>query len=250
MKNRYFIRLHYQGASFHGWQKQPNASTVQEEIERAMGHLMGKPTEVIGAGRTDTGVHAREMWAHFDSENPLDTAQLMYRLNAYLHPSIGIDEIRAVAQDAHTRFSATSRSYEYHIHSAKDAFSEPLSWYIRRSLDTDLLDQAAAVMLEFTEFSSFARSNDSANHHFCTLMRSEWVHSASKSVYHVQANRFLRNMVRAMVGTMVEVAEGRYGLDELREVIRSGQRSRAGESAPPQGLFLTRVAYPEEVFHV
>ena len=245
---RYFIRFQYHGATFHGWQKQPNACTVQETMESALSHLLGKETEVIGAGRTDTGVHASEMWAHFDAENKLDEAQLTYRLNAFLPKSIAIFAIVRVKEDAHTRFSAVSRTYAYHIHFRKNAFLNDRSWHLRRPLDREALDEAAEVMKEFEEFSAFARSNDAASHHRCHIFDSMWEHRDDASVYTVKANRFLRNMVRAMVGTMIDVGMAKINSENLRSIIRSGDRRRAGESAPPQGLFLTHVEYPEDIF--
>lgn len=247
---RYFIRFQYHGAPFHGWQKQPNAITVQETMENAVSKLLSVETEVIGAGRTDTGVHAEEMWAHIDTLKKQDTDQLKYRLNSFLPESISVLEILPVVPDAHTRFSAEARTYEYHIHFQKSSFLNDRSWHIRRELDQGALNEAAKVMLEFEEFSAFARSNDSASHHRCNIFDSMWEHRDVCSVYRVRANRFLRNMVRAMVGTMVDVGLGKISLEDLREIIRSGDRRKAGESAPPQGLFLTKVEYPKDLFDV
>lgn len=248
VKDRYFLRLQYHGAAFHGWQKQPNALAVQEVLEKAVSTLLGQPTEVIGAGRTDTGVHAAEMFAHFDAPSGLDLDQLAFRLNAFLPESIAILAVIPVVQEAHARFSAQARTYEYHIHWRKDAFLNDRSWYVRQQPDLEALQAAAALMLQFDEFSAFARSNDAATHHRCDIMQSVWEHQNDRSLYRVTANRFLRNMVRAMVGTMMEVGRGKMELEQLAAVIASGDRRQAGESAPPQGLFLTRVEYPEAIF--
>lgn len=248
MEYRYFIRFKYHGVAFHGWQKQPNAHTVQAEMEKAFYFLLGKHTEVIAAGRTDTGVHAKEMWAHFQVEKEVDAVQLRYRLNSFLPKQISIEEIRPVQLDAHARFSAVLRSYEYHIHYHKNPFLEDRSWQVRRLPDKDLLSQAASIVLEFDEFSAFTRSNDAAQHHRCHIFESMWEHQRDCSVFKVSANRFLRNMVRAMVGTMMEMAWGRIDAEGMRRIIASGDRRKAGESAPAQGLFLTKVEYPKEIF--
>lgn len=248
VEDRYFLRLQYHGAAFHGWQKQPNALAVQAVLEKALSTLLGKPTEVIGAGRTDTGVHAAEMFAHFDAPEGLDLEQMTFRLNAFLPESIAILAVHPVVKEAHARFSALARTYEYHIHWRKDVFLNDRSWYVRQRPDLEALQAAASLMLQFDEFSAFARSNDAAAHHRCDLMQSVWEHQNDRSLYRVKANRFLRNMVRAMVGTMMKVGRGKMPLEQLSAIIASGDRKQAGESAPPQGLFLTRVEYPEAIF--
>ncbi len=246
-QKRYFLSFAYNGTAYHGWQKQANAISVQQEIEKALSLLLGESTELLGAGRTDTGVHAKQMFAHFDSSVEFDCGDIKHRLNAFLPENISFYGLYPVPENAHARFSATYREYEYHLHYHKDPFKEKRSFHFRRSLNFQSMEKAAQILLAYSEFSAFTRSNDGANNHRCELMKSEWNHFQNGSIYTVRANRFLRNMVRAIVGTMLEVGEGKLSLVQFEEIIKSGDRRKAGESAPAHGLYLTEIGYPKEI---
>jgi tRNA pseudouridine38-40 synthase len=246
-QQRYFLSFAYNGTAYHGWQKQANAISVQQDIENALSLLLGESTELLGAGRTDTGVHAKQMFAHFDSSKELDGVDIVHRLNSFLGEDIAFFGLYAVSQKAHARFSATYREYEYHLHFEKDPFKEKRSFYFRRKLDRERMNEAAHCLLNYSEFSAFTRSNDGASNHRCDLMKSEWQHFQNSSIFTIRANRFLRNMVRAIVGTLLEVGEGRLSINEFEKIIESGDRRMAGESAPAHGLYLTEIGYPKEI---
>lgn len=248
MPQRYFVEFAYHGAAYHGWQKQTNATTVQAIMEDVLSKLLAEETQLIAAGRTDTGVHARQMWAHFDTPEKLSSSeQFAFRLNAFLPADIAVKRVCAVPEDAHARFSATKRSYRYYVHYKKSPFLSDRSWYLRKRPNTDKMDEAAELIKAFDDFSAFARSNDAATHHRCHIFESMWEHRGEGSVYLIQANRFVRNMVRAIVGTLMEVGYEKCDTAALRSIVESGDRRRAGESAPAHGLFLEGVEYPEDL---
>jgi tRNA pseudouridine38-40 synthase len=249
---RYFIELAYDGNNYHGWQAQPNAITVQEVLETALSTLLRQPIETIGCGRTDTGVHAKEYFAHFTLHALEGTESVLQKfpnpgvrgLNALLPPAIAIKNIVPVHADAHARFDASLRSYEYHIHFEKNPFLNGYSWLIRDKPDLKLMNQAAAIVMEYTDFSCFSKSNTQVKTNNCKIVNAKWALTENGIVFRISADRFLRNMVRAIVGTMLMVGKGDISPADIRQVIESKSRSKAGTSVPACGLYLTEVKYP------
>ena len=254
---RFFITLSYDGTRYHGWQIQPNGDSVQQELQEALSTLLRKPVEVVGAGRTDTGVHARMMVAHFDldpTQPPLEGAMvngqwsmvnnLAYKLNKLLPQDIAVQDVQQVADDMHARFSATSRTYHYYINIKKDPFLQAYSWQIPFALDFDKMNEAAKVLLEYKDFTSFSKVNIDTKTNLCDLKEAYWQEVApGQWRFTITANRFLRNMVRAIVGTLVEVGRGRISIEEMRQIIEAKDRCQAGESVPGKALFLVDIKY-------
>lgn len=246
MMPRYFMHLAYDGTNYHGWQRQPNGHSVQAEIEGALRKLLRQDKVVTtGCGRTDAGVHAKSFYLHFNSFKEIDDIpEVLRKLNMMLPWDLAIFDLYRVPDKAHTRFDAIERSYEYHIHHRRDPFVQRFSWYYPWSLNVDAMNEAAAVLLEFNDFGAFARTGGGQKTNLCDLRRAEWVRKDDKLVFHITADRFLRNMVRAVVGTMVKVGRGKLNAEDVRSITASGQRSKAGESVPACGLHLTEVKYP------
>lgn len=241
---RYFITLSYDGTRFHGWQVQPHDVSVQEELQRALSLLLRADIQVTGAGRTDTGVHASMMVAHFDTDRELDGRQLAYKLNKLLPHDIAIQKVERVSDDMHARFSATARTYHYYIHTAKDPFVRNYSCELHYELDFDRMNEAARRLLGYEDFGAFCKSHADVKTTLCRVTHAEWHQlSATTWRFEITANRFLRNMVRAVVGTLIEVGRGRMSLDDFRQVIEGRQRTQAGESMPAKALFLEQVEY-------
>ncbi len=240
------MTLCYDGTAYHGWQIQPHSNSVQEELQRALSTLLRHPMEVVGAGRTDTGVHARKMVAHFDHEgDSLDCPQLVYKLNKLLPRDIAVQSVEPMAADMHARFSARSRTYHYFIHQDKDPFARAYSWQVYgSSLDFDLMNRAAEVLMEYRDFTSFSKLHTDTKTNDCIITQARWDPMGDNQWrFTISANRFLRNMVRAIVGTLVEVGRGRMDMDELRRVIEAKNRCQAGDSVPGNALFLVDVEY-------
>ncbi|WP_304068218.1 tRNA pseudouridine(38-40) synthase TruA [Pedobacter glucosidilyticus] len=245
--NRYFLELSYHGMNYHGWQYQPNAITVQQKIDEALSIYFKDKIDTLGCGRTDTGVHATQFFAHFDCPIAnLENQELKFlrSLNALLPHDIAIHHIYPVAPDAHARFDATFRSYQYHIHFHKNPFKTHTSWLIKETLDMNAMNIAATYLLEYEDFSAFCKANADNFTNNCLVSRAEWELAADGIIFHITANRFLRNMVRAIVGTLTDIGRGKFSPDYMREVIESKNRSNAGASVPACGLFLTEVNYP------
>lgn len=241
---RYFITFSYDGSAYHGWQIQPHSVSVQEEIQKALSTLLRRPIEVVGAGRTDTGVHARKMFAHFDSEYELECPQLVYKLNKLLPRDIAVQQVERVADDMHARFSAKSRTYHYYVHIDKNPFLRSYSWQVYGNPDFELMNRAAAVLMEYTDFTSFSKVNTDTKTNDCTITEAHWDRvGEGQWRFTITANRFLRNMVRAIVGTLMEVGRGRMTIEQLRQVIEAKDRCRAGDSVPGNALFLVDVKY-------
>ncbi|MBQ8050720.1 MAG: tRNA pseudouridine(38-40) synthase TruA [Bacteroidaceae bacterium] len=241
---RYFIQLSYDGTAYHGWQIQPNGVSVQETLQQALSTLLRQPIEVVGAGRTDAGVHARMMVAHFDSPlNPPIMGDMVYKLNKLLPRDIAVQRVWPVSDDMHARFSATSRTYQYYIHTRKSPFLRQYSWLVTFPLDFERMNEAAQVLLEYEDFTSFSKVNTDTKTNLCHITEARWT-VGEGAVFTITANRFLRNMVRAIVGTLVEVGRGRMSVDEFRQVIEQKNRCSAGESVPGHALFLTDIQYP------
>ena len=241
---RYFVWFSYDGTAYHGWQIQPNGNSVQAELQRALSTLLREEISVTGAGRTDAGVHARQMVAHFDFSEAIDLEQLAYKLNRILPCDIAVDRVELVDDDMHARFSATSRTYHYYIHTKKDPFSRPYSTELHYHLDFDKMNEAGRILMTYNDFGAFCKSHSDVKTTLCRVTKAEWVQTSETSWYfEITANRFLRNMVRAVVGTLIDVGRGRLTLDDFRKVIEGKRRSEAGESMPANALFLENIRY-------
>ena len=249
---RYFLRFAYDGTAFHGSQRQPNGVTVQETMEQALAMIFREPIPLTFAGRTDAGVHAREMYAHFDIGCQLpDAGHICFRLNGILPDSIAIFDIFPMTADAHARFSAVRRTYEYHIVDHKDPFLCQQATRVRPGLDFEAMNEAAQLLIGKQEFASFCRTNTDVKTTICDLTRAEWRELGNgHAVFTIAADRFLRNMVRAVVGTLFEVGRGKMTKEQFAEVITQHNRCAAGDSAPAEGLFLVQIDYPQELFLV
>lgn len=242
---RYFIKLAYRGAPFHGWQVQPNAVSVQGEIERALSIVLRRDISIVGAGRTDTGVNARMMYAHFELDTDLpDKGRLLVSLNRLVGRDIAIHDIFEVTDGAHARFDATSRTYKYFVTYEKTPFFYPLSWFSPNRLDLEAMNEAAALLLNVSDFTSFAKLHSDSKTNICRVSKAEWkMESESTAVFTITADRFLRNMVRAVVGTLVEVGRGKLSLEEFHRIIARKDRCAAGQSMPGEALFLWDIDY-------
>ena len=242
------MQCSYFGKNYHGWQRQPRDLSVQEVMEDRLGTLLGGQVDIVAAGRTDAGVHARKMVAHFDWEAPLQ-ADLKYRLNAFLPEDIAVQEIRPVRPEAHARFDATSRTYEYRLVQQKDPFEQETAHYLGIPLDFRAMNEAAAILLEFEDFKAFSRLHSDVKTYICKISRAGWSPEGSSWVFTITADRFLRNMVRAVVGTLLQVGKGTLNAEGVKSIIKSRDRSRAGASVPAKGLYLTEITYPKRVYH-
>lgn len=241
---RYFITLSFDGTAYHGWQIQPHCVSVQEELQKALTTLLRMPVEVVGAGRTDTGVHARKMVSHFDINAELDCQQLVYKLNKLLPRDIAVQHVEQVSDDMHARFSAKSRTYHYYVHLGKNPFLRSYSWQLYGNPDFELMNKAAVVLMEYMDFTSFSKVNTDTKTNDCTITEAHWDRvGEGQWRFTITANRFLRNMVRAIVGTLMEVGRGRMTIEQLRQVIEAKDRCRAGDSVPGNALFLVDVKY-------
>jgi tRNA pseudouridine38-40 synthase len=241
---RYFLDIAYNGKNYFGWQRQPNAISVQEVLEEALSLLLGTAISVTGAGRTDTGVHARQLMVHFDFEEITDGEHLMYRLNSYLPKDIAVKELFRVRDDAHARFDATAREYEYWISLKKDPFLEGLAYYTHAVPDLEKMNQAAEILFDYVDFQCFSRSKTDVKTYHCSIKKAHWSRKNDVLIFTVSADRFLRNMVRAIVGTLLEIGYGKLNLLDFHAILKSKDRSNAGASAPAHGLYLTKVNYP------
>ena len=241
---RYFVWFGYDGAAYHGWQIQPNGNSVQEELQRGLSTLLREEISVTGAGRTDAGVHARVMVAHFDTEKALDCRQLAYKLNRLLPQDIAVDRVEQVSDDLHARFSATSRTYHYYIHTRKDPFRRAYSCEMHYDLDFAKMNEAGRILTTYEDFGAFCKAHSDVKTTLCQVTKAEWIQTSDSSWYfEITANRFLRNMVRAVVGTLIDVGRGKLTLDDFKKVIEGKQRSEAGESMPANALFLEEIVY-------
>lgn len=253
---RYFLELSYNGANFHGWQSQPNAVGVQQKIEEALSVVTRLPISIVGAGRTDAGVHARQMYAHFDLPEPIaDKSRFLLSINRLAGKDIAFHKLIEVAEDAHARFDATERSYKYFVTFDKSPFIYPCSWHSPSSLDVDKMNEAAKILLSTSDFTSFAKLHSDTKTNICDVRKAIWqpVNTVSEEksffidnglVFTISADRFLRNMVRAVVGTLVDVGRGKLSTEGFRDIIERKNRCSAGTSMPPQALFLWEVKYP------
>ena len=247
--HRYFIYLAYDGTNYHGWQIQPNGSSVQETLADALSLVLRYKTEVVGAGRTDAGVHAALMVAHFDWGGVLDTVSLVDKLNRILPPDISVSAIREVRPDAHARFDAVYRTYQYHIVTHKEPFSRHYAWQVFMPLNFERMNEACRILFEYTDFTSFSKLHTDVKTNNCKIMHALWEQTgAYEWTFTIRADRFLRNMVRAVVGTLVDVGRNKLTLDDFRGVIEAKDRCKAGTSVPGKALFLTEISYPDSIF--
>ena len=247
--SRFFIEIKYDGTNYHGWQIQNNASSVQEEINKAFSTILQKKIEVVGAGRTDAGVHAQQLFAHFEIEKDFEIEKTIFKINKFLPDDISCTTITKVNNEAHARFSATARTYEYWITPNKNPFLQNKAYYLPYSINLDLMNEAAKELLVHTDFSCFSRSKTDTFTNDCDITFANWEQKNDCYVFTISANRFLRNMVRAIVGTLLEIGQQKIEVAELANIIASKSRAKAGTSAPAHGLYLTVVNYPKEVFN-
>jgi len=241
---RFFIQLSYHGNAYHGWQLQENANTVQQVLNEKISVLLNQPIMTIGCGRTDTGVHARVFFAHFDTQESFDAVDFLFRLNNMLPHDIGVQRIVGVSDTDHSRFSATHREYQYFIHTRKDPFLQGQSWFQPFEFDVDAMNYASKLMMRHNDFASFCKAGGAQKTTICRIDMAHWERREHQLVFTIGADRFLRNMVRAVVGTMKEIGLGKLKPDAIDSIIESRSRTRAGASVPAHGLFLTNVTYP------
>ena len=244
---RYFIEIAYSGQNYHGWQNQPNSITVQEVLENALSTLLRTKIKVMGAGRTDAGVHAKQLFAHFDYQKINSVDDLMFKLNSFLANDISVQNLFQVNDDMHARFSAIEREYQYVVSLEKNPFIKDFSYQIHQNPNIDLMNQAANELLNYKDFQCFSRSNTDVKTYYCDVKIAIWEFVENQLVFTIKADRFLRNMVRAIVGTLLDVGFEKTSLSEFHEIIKSKDRSKAGTSAPAKGLVLTKVIYPEQI---
>lgn len=241
---RYFLHIQYAGTHYFGWQVQPQSVSVQEKLNGALSTILRIETSVTGAGRTDTGVHARQMYAHFDTSEGIDANSLTHKLNGLLPADISIKEVFEVQAEAHARFDAMSRTYEYWITRRKDPFLTDRAMTLNQELDVAAMNACEGELKANQDFTSFSKSNTQVKTNNCEVIKAHWVHQEDLLIFTITADRFLRNMVRAIVGTLLEVGQGKMTREEFRQVILDQSRSKAGVSVPASGLYLTRVEYP------
>jgi tRNA pseudouridine38-40 synthase len=250
MKHRYFIEISYKGTAYHGWQVQPNALSVQEVLNNCLSKLLSVEIYVIGAGRTDTGVHAKQLFAHFDLDDLIvDVPSFIGRLNAFLPKDIAVISLRKVQLDAHARFDATSRTYHYLVIQQKNPFNEEGAYQFHKKLDVAKMNEAARCLFNFNDFSSFSKSDTQTKTNNCNIMQAQWEKEKELLVFTIQADRFLRNMVRAIVGTLIDVGIGKISQQDFVNIILSKNRSNAGASVPSKGLYLVQVDYPKNIWN-
>ena len=250
MRERYFVQLSYKGTNYHGWQIQPNALTVQEVLTKAFSKILKEDIEITGAGRTDSGVHSSFFVAHFDSSKKgLDKdLKLVFKLNSFLPKDIALFRIVKVNNEAHARFDATDRTYRYYIHQRKDVFINSTSWYLPVDLNVELMNKAARLLLNYDDFTSFSKLNTDVKTNICKVTEARWSKDDYRLIFTIKADRFLRNMVRAIVGTLVDVGKENLTLEEFKQVIKNKNRDDAGVSVPAHGLFLEDIKYPQSVY--
>lgn len=245
---RYFIELAYYGGNYHGWQNQPNAISVQSKLELALSTLLGDEISIVGAGRTDTGVHAKHMVAHFDTESNFKTSKLIYKLNSFLPSDIAIYDIYKVKPDAHARFDAISRTYQYKIATYKNPFLSGLAHEFYLPLDVKLMNEACKLLSTYNDFQCFSKTHTDVKTYYCKIIKAVWIETDNHQlIFEITADRFLRNMVRAIVGTMINIGQEKLTIEDLHSIIKSKDRANAGFSAPACGLYLTEVTYPETI---
>jgi tRNA pseudouridine38-40 synthase len=248
---RYFLELSFEGTAYNGWQIQPGTVTVQSAVEKAVSTLLGRNIPITGAGRTDTGVHAKSYTAHFDfieNDKIYEIDQFVYKLNRVLPPDIAVHAAKAVRMDAHARYSALSRTYEYYISRKKNPFAINRAWHTERIKDMKAMTRVTALLYEYDDFQCFSKSNTQVNHYRCKIIEASWREEGDLLIFRIRADRFLRNMVRAIVGTIIEAGLGKISEEDFRKIIESKNRSRAGYSVPGSGLYFMGAEYDQSIF--
>jgi len=245
---KYFIEIAYNGKNYCGWQNQPDVLSVQEVLEKTLSTILRKETPVVGAGRTDTGVHATQLFAHFEMDPIEKKVDFIFRLNSFLPRDIAVNNLLAVQEEAHARFNATQRTYEYHIVTKKSPFHLGLAHRVHTSPNVELMNKAANILFEYNDFQCFSRSKTNVKTYNCVIIQAVWEEKGDLLTFTIAADRFLRNMVRAIIGTLLNVGYGKITLEEFHQIIQSKDRKNAGKSAPAHGLYLTKVSYPEHIF--
>lgn len=244
---RYFLDLSYKGTNFHGWQIQPNAKSVQEELESALSTILRTETSIIGSGRTDTGVHAKQQIAHFDSVSSIDPDQLTYKLNSFLGADIAVHQIYEVKDTAHARFDAKKRTYRYYLNTTKNPFTQESSYHFSPALKIAQIEKACEIIRKWQNFECFSKVHTEVNTFNCDIFEANWKQIETQHIFTISANRFLRGMVRAIVGTLLDVGTEKTSIEQLEDILKSNDRSKAGRAAPAQGLFLESVEYGSDI---
>ena len=244
---RYFLEFSYNGKAYHGWQNQPNAITVQEVLEKALTTILKRKIATMGAGRTDAGVHASQMFVHFDFEGDIESKDLVYKLNSFLPIDIAVTDIFKVNSEAHARFDALSRTYQYKISTSKNVFNYDLAYEVQLTLNVEAMNKACKILLEYKDFQCFSKSNTDVKTYNCDIKEAFWTYNSNQLIFTITADRFLRNMVRAIVGTMINIGLGKLEPDDLHKIIDSKNRSEAGFSVPAHGLYLVEIGYPSTI---
>lgn len=245
---RYFLEITYDGTHFHGWQIQPNALSVQEVLNDCLSKVLRQPISTIGSGRTDTGVHAIQQFVHFDVDQQLDQQQALYRINRLLPGDIGAKGLYLVADDAHARFDAFERTYHYHVTLEKDPFKRFYAHYLSREVDVAKMNEAAATLLKFEDFTTFSKVKGDTKHYNCNMYEAVWQQQGHNLHFTIRANRFLRGMVRLVVGTLLDVGRSKLTVEQFEQIVSSRDRAKASGAAPAEGLYLAKVNYPEQLF--
>ncbi|MFK5891460.1 MAG: tRNA pseudouridine(38-40) synthase TruA [Flavobacteriaceae bacterium] len=246
---RYFISLAYKGTDFHGWQLQPNALSVQQVLQEALQTMLRLPISIVGAGRTDAGVHASQFFAHFDFENEIDAKELVLKMNAFLPDTVVVYTIFKATNDAHARFDAKSRSYEYRIFLGRNPFLNDTAWQIHnQKINVAAMNEAAKYLLAYKDFKCFSKTKTDVKTYLCDVTEAYWKQEGNNLTFYITANRFLRNMVRAIVGTLIDIGLEKNTPQSIKDVIESRNRKKAGFSVPAKGLFLTEITYPNDIF--
>lgn len=247
---RYFLDIAYDGTRFHGWQVQPNALSVQEVLDGCLSKVLRQPISTTGSGRTDTGVHASQQFVHFDVAEKLDEEQMVYRFNRLLPNDIVVKKLYLVPNDAHARFDAFERTYHYYITLAKNPFKRYYAYYLNKQPDLEKMNEAAAVLLRYEDFTTFSKVKGDTKHYNCNMYEAIWQQEGDMLQFTIRANRFLRGMVRLVVGTLLDVGKEKLTVEAFEQIIASKDRSKASGAAPAEGLYLAKVAYPEDKFQV
>ncbi|PZW38802.1 tRNA pseudouridine38-40 synthase [Mesonia algae] len=245
---KYFIDLSFNGKDFFGWQRQPNVITVQEVIEDKLSIALQENVEIVGAGRTDTGVHAKQILAHFETQKNFVVHEFIFKLNTMLPPSISVNRLFAVQPNAHARFDAIAREYKYYVDTQKNPFSNATAYYIKKNIDVVAMNEAAKILLDYKDFQCFSKVKTDVFTYNCKISYAHWEKKEHQLIFTIKADRFLRNMVRAIVGTLLEIGVGKRNIEDLHYVIQSKNRSLAGKSVDAKGLFLTQVEYPNSIY--
>jgi tRNA pseudouridine38-40 synthase len=245
---RYFFTIAYEGTNYHGWQKQPNAIGVQEKVEEVFSTILNRKTEIVGSGRTDSGVHATAQVFHFDFSEAINPEQLLYKANKMLPHDVALKRVRQVKDDAHSRFDATRRAYQYHIVSEKNPFAINQAYIFAKQLDIVKMNLASEKLMNYQDFESFSKVKTDVYTFNCDIFEAFWKQEQDSLVFHIKANRFLRGMVRAIVGTLMDVGQNKISVEDFENIIKAKDRNSAGRAVPAKGLFLTEVSYPEQIY--